>query len=315
MKRITCWVLKIAVVVSALFLVLRVVSVFLTENEARYTADKPYSLSVENSNSLGYRIGVSLIRPILEARIDQYIKDQGLEDYFKSLTLKLPPKVSFSFNDVQEGQGSSVVCGQMVTAVVVQSSASDHEKIGTLSQTELAERVKNSVLHLNFQLGTHEVPALNQGMIGMRADGSRVVTLNNGGDALSYYVNLTSIDSSEPSASALERFMVFDKVRTDYDYKEPITVSRCGDKVSVVYNVRDASGNVLYENLKAKFTVGARQVPIALDLAAVDLQSDSMRSVIVPPDLLAGLSMDADFDNSTIKILELWMDSDPEENT
>ncbi|MDD9362024.1 MAG: FKBP-type peptidyl-prolyl cis-trans isomerase, partial [Anaplasma sp.] len=111
-------------------------------------------------------------------------------------------------------------------------------------------------------------------------------------------------------ASALERFMVFDKVRTDYDYKKPITVSRCGDKVSVMYNVRDASGNAVYENLKAEFTIGTRQVPIALDLAAVDLQSDSIRSVIVPPDLLAGLS--TDFDNSTIKILELWMESYPE---
>ncbi|WP_249549143.1 FKBP-type peptidyl-prolyl cis-trans isomerase, partial [Anaplasma phagocytophilum] len=305
MKKITCWVLKIAVVVSALFLVLRVVSVFLTENEARYNADKPYSLSMENSNSLGYRLGASLIRPILEARIDQYIKDQGLEDYFKNLTLKLPPKVSFSFNDMQEGNGSSAVCGQVVTAMVIQSSASDQEKIGTLSPAELAEKVKNSVSYVNFQLGTHEVSALNQGMIGMRANGSRVVTLNNDEDARSYYVNLTSIDSSEPTASALERFMVFDKVRTDYDYKKPITVSRCGDKVSVMYNVRDASGNAVYENLKAEFTIGTRQVPIALDLAAVDLQSDSIRSVIVPPDLLAGLS--TDFDNSTIKILELWM--------
>ncbi|MDB1135218.1 hypothetical protein [Candidatus Anaplasma sp. TIGMIC] len=303
MKKIACIALNISAVVAICCLVLKVASSVVAENGVDESG-KPYTLKVMGSSGVGYRLGATILRPLVESRIDYHIKEQGLEEYFKSLKAKAIPKSNFTSNDMLQGSGSKAVCGQQITAMIfsLPSPKGSHNAIP--SAVEITKLLTNSASSVSFQLGSYSVPEVNYGVVGMKKEGSRVILIENGENAGSHYVSLISIDSSEPTESSLERFFVFDKANPDYSGSE-VLLSRCGDVVNVGYNLRDSSGNMLLHNQTATFRVGSRQVPIALDLAAVDLRSDSLRSVIVPPELLTGF--DANLTDSGVKILDLWV--------
>lgn len=264
-------------------------------------ADRPYKLSITENASVGYKIGATILRPLLEARIDSYIKEQGLEEYFENLKANMPQKSNFSVNEMERGTGPGAVCGQLVTATVISMPKLPPGNVRK-NTSEISKLLAQSTTTELFRIGTHAIKELNSALLGLRRGGGRVILIHGGENAGSVFVNLVSIESPEPTEDVMERFMVFDKVNPDG--KGTSAVARCGEKVSVMYNVRDHRGAVLAKEQTADFVIGERTVPVALDLAAVDLQSNIKRSVIVPPELLDGFE---DLDKNSIKILDLWM--------
>ncbi|MFV9838546.1 MAG: hypothetical protein AB8U44_00770 [Aaplasma endosymbiont of Hyalomma asiaticum] len=302
-KKIAYWVMNTSIALVVVLLALKVASVLIVTNSTDRD-NKYYSLNISDSGSLGYRVGAIILRPIIESRIDSYIREQGLWEYLENLKLQMPPKSSFSYSDVQEGTGPKVLCGQKVTAHIVSTQTGGTEKSTTDNLNDKIASIVNGggLLPISFQVGTHDVSEVNYGLLGMQKDTSRIIVVDSEKFSGSHYVNLISIDSSGPSEEVMNRFMVFD--RTKPKENKAVSVFRCGDEVSIMYNVRDASGNILISRKAETFKIGARTVPAALDLAAVDLRSDSMRSVIVPPELMH------DFDNipgdANIKIIDVW---------
>ena len=307
-KKIACWVVNTSIALVVMLLVLKVASALIVAN-SKDSDNKYYSLSISDSGSLGYRVGATILRPIIESRIDSYIREQGLWEYLESLKLQMPPKSSFSYSDVQEGTGPKVLCGQKVTATIVSTQTGGTEKVTDNLDDKIASIVNGGGLHTSFRVGTHGVAEVNYGLLGMQKDTGRIIVVDSKKFSGSHYVNLISIDSSGPGEEVMERFMVFD--RTKPKENRTVSIFRCGDEVSVMYNIRDSAGNVLVSSKAATFKIGARTVPVALDLAAVDLKSDSIRSVIVPPELMH------DFDNipsdSSVKIIDVWCEV-PEES-
>ena len=308
MKRTVYWLVGTVVVMSILALLLHGLSQTIVESSTDMT-EKPYRLSITENASVGYRIGATILRPLLEARIDSYIKEQGLEEYFENLKANMPQKSNFSVNEMERGTGPGAVCGQLVSAIVINMPKLPENSWKNTS--EISKLLAQSTTTELFRIGTHSIRELNSAMLGLRRGGGRVILIHSGENAGSVFVNLSSIESPVPSENVMERFMVFD--RTIPSSKNTATVVRCGEQVSVMYNIRDHRGVILAKEQTANFTIGERTVPIALDLAAVDLQSNVIRSVIVPPELLDGFENLED--KSNIKILDMWMVSNADNSS
>ena len=305
-KKIACWVINTSIVFAVMLAVLKVASVLISTNGIENNSGNSglYSLSVSDSSSAGYRLGATILRPIIEARIDNYIREQGLEEYFKSLKLQMPPKSSFSYSDTQEGVGPKVMCGQDITATILSTQTGGTEKVTYSSHDKMASPTDSGFAPISFRLGTHRMPEINYALPGMQKDTGRIIVVDSEKFSGSHYVNLLSIDSPELDEGVMERFMVFEKAKPSTN--EAVSVFRCGDKVSVMYNLRNAAGNILVREKTETFTIGEGTVPMALELASVDLRSDIIRSVIVPPELLQGFNNISD--HSSIKIIEVWFD-------
>lgn len=302
MRKTVYWLIGTVVVVAVIAFLLHGVShTIIGGTDTNIPDNRPYRLSLTDNVSVGYKIGATILRPLLEARIDSYIKEQGLEEYFENLKATMPQKSNFSFNELDEGTGPGAVCGQLVTAVVINMPKSPEGS--WKDANEISKLLSQNTTTELFRIGTHPIRELNSAILGLKPGGGRVVLIHSGKNAGSVFINLSSVESQKPSEEVLERFMVFD--RENHDSKGAPSIARCGDQVSVKYNIRDHRGIILVKGQTANFVIGERTVPAALDLASVGLQSNSIRSVIVPPELLEDFE---NLDKSSIKILDLWME-------
>ncbi|MEH0831036.1 hypothetical protein [Anaplasma bovis] len=276
------------------------------------SAEKPYRTFSSNTESLGYKLGATILRPIVESRIDKYLKDQGMEEYLLELKSRAFPVSDFSFIDVESGEGPEAMCGQEVSAIVISVPVSDvmsgstsilkaasKQLLGKLPASAIKESINPSkmpfsgeVVPSTLKIGTHEIAEVNYSLAGMRKNGSRVVTVTDSdGNAVSHhYISVKSINNTGYPTNAMKGFMIFDKGNNS-PKKDPITIARCGDKVSVTYKIRDLNGDLVTQGKTGEFTIGAREMPLAFDLGAVDLRSDVARSIIVPPEFFKGFNV------------------------
>ncbi|ACZ49101.1 hypothetical protein ACIS_00480 [Anaplasma centrale str. Israel] len=299
MKVLAYRVLCVVAVFAVLGLLLRAVSTGIVSDVAERT-EKPYRVSIADNDSPAYKIGALILRPIIEARIDRYISEQGLAEYLHNMASATPLKENFRLVDMEEGEGREVLCGQKVSAMILHFPMDGQESTDPL---QAARKISGSTQPVSFRLGSHEVKELNYALAGMRRGGSRIVTITRDGEGKSdsYYVQLTSVDDTVPEAKDIRNLMSFDK--RDTGSKGAITEARCGDEVSVTYTVKDVRGEVLIEDRVVDFVIGARSVPIVLELGIIGLRSDSRRSIIVPPELLSGF--DRGVDKHSVKIIDV----------
>ena len=330
-KIIRCILGSIAVV-FVLGLVAKAVLNFAEKNVIA-SAEKPYRTFSSNTESLGYKLGATILRPLVESRIDKYLKDQGMEEYLLELKSRAFPVIGFSFIDVESGEGPEAVCGQEVSAIVISVPVSDAVSgsasvLKAVSKQLLrklpASAVKESlnprmpiseeIAPSTLKIGTHEIPEVNYSLAGMRKNGSRVVTVTDmDGNAVSHhYILVKSINNAGYLTNAMKGFMIFDKGNSA-PRKTPVTIARCGDKVSVTYKIRDLNGDLVTQGTTGEFTIGAREVPLAFDLGAIDLRSDVARSIIVPPEFFKGFNKGGAHHKS-VSVLDLQIaHSTPEE--
>ena len=283
---------------AVLGLLLRAVSTSVVSGIAERT-DKPYRVSITDNGSPAYKIGALILRPIIEARIDRYISEQGLAEYLRDAASAASPEENFRLIDLEEGEGREVLCGQKVSAMILHFPMDSQEIVDPL---QAARKISGSTQPVSFRLGAHEIKEINYALAGMRRGGSRIVTVTRDeeGKSDSYYVHLTSVDDKVPEAHDIRNLMSFDK--RDTSIKEAATEARCGDAVSVKYTIKDVRGKVLVEDQVVDFIIGNRSVPIVLELGVVGLRSDSRRSIIAPPELLSGF--DQTVDKRGVKIID-----------
>ncbi|WP_263008483.1 FKBP-type peptidyl-prolyl cis-trans isomerase [Anaplasma capra] len=298
MKSIAYRMLCVLAVFSVLGLLVKALSTGIVLNSTEQKGKKPYTISVIDSDSPAYKIGALILRPIIEARIDRYISEQGLEKYLRDVASAAPLRENFRLLDIEEGEGREVLCGQSVSAMVFHFPMEDEEMADPL---QAARKIGGNIRPISFKLGSHEIGELNYALTGMRHNGSRVVTVTSGRNSGSYYVQLTSVDDEVPEARSIRNLMLFDKEDPNYG-GGTVAVARCGDKVSVTYTVKDVRGEVLVQDRVVDFTIGSRSVPIVLELGIIGLRSDNRRSIIVPPELLS--DFDGSVDKHGVKIID-----------
>ncbi|QXK91830.1 FKBP-type peptidyl-prolyl cis-trans isomerase [Neoehrlichia mikurensis] len=251
---------------------------------------KPYEI-FPSDNSVTYQIGYKILRPIIEARIDYYIKKHGLEEYLHKIKSKIYKKTNFTFYDIRQGNGKMVVCGQDISVIIY--------KISNTTTTNIENIINNFPNPENIRLGSHSVPELNYAIDGMQENGERIVTINSGKNHGNYYIKV--ITNKSNNIQGIKNLLTFNNVIKNY--KGTVNTIRCGDTVSIKYTIRNSHGTPILNDLKAHFTVGKGQVPLALELSVINMTSDHTRSAIIPPELLKDFKNQIDLNN--IKIIDL----------
>ncbi|AAZ68603.1 FKBP-type peptidyl-prolyl cis-trans isomerase [Ehrlichia canis] len=256
---------------------------------------KAYKINI--NNSLTHMIGYDLLKPLIEARIDYYIKKNGLVDYLENIKHKIIKPDLFKAYDIADGNGKKVLCGQNISAVVYKFSHNTDSK-NIISQT-----LKNIPQEVTFNLGESIVKELNYTIEGMEEEGQRIIILTDEENNLKeqYYVKLTSINSSYPDE--INDMLIFNN--TIEDYKGTINKIRCGDSVKVRYDIRESNGKIILENQELKVDIGKNQVPLAIELGIINMRSDMTRSIIASPKLFTNFEKLEHFDENNIKIIDI----------
>ncbi|MGN7661102.1 MAG: hypothetical protein ACTJLK_00535 [Anaplasma sp.] len=253
---------------------------------------KPYSITtLDDSSPAAYKLGALIFRPMIEERLDRYIREQGLEEHLRDVTFRMPPKEKFHSIDLEQGEGPAALCGQKISATVSYFPTDGYRD--TVDPSKIMERIKLGVKPVNFKLGSHKVQELNHAIVGMRKGGSRVINVTAGKNTGGHYVQLLSIDDEVAESLAMADLIIFDQKKPSGSMG-PVAVTHCGDKVSITYSIRDIRGKVLQKEKRVDFVVGDRQVPIVLEVSTLGLRSDSIRSIIVPQELLSGFGEDVE---------------------
>ena len=216
----------------------------------------------QNNNGFINRMAMSVIKPLLEQRIDYYLRKVGIMSYIQK---GMFDDDILEIRDIKIGTGMPVQCGESVDI--------EWEKIGS-----------GGVLNVdNFRLGFGKIDKFLQwGIIGMKKGGQRIITIPaiaNNGTSINYQVRLTGIRGDLPKSA-------YD-IRVFNDVIGNRRAALCGDSVSISYSVYDIRGNLLYDNdQKMKFQIGDRSVPLGIELGSIRMQKGTRRTLIVSKDLL-----------------------------
>ncbi|MGN7678375.1 MAG: hypothetical protein ACTJLL_01260 [Anaplasma sp.] len=290
MKKAIRWLLYVVGSLAVFGILLRTAFTAITPSSIGIedvSTGKPYSITtVDDGSPAAYKLGALVFRPLIEERLDRYIKEQGLEEHLRDVAFRMPPKETFHSIDLEQGEGPAALCGQKISATVSYFPTDGYKDEDAVNPSKIMERVRLGIKPMNFKLGSHKVRELNHAMIGMRKGGSRVINVTAGENIGGHYVQLLSIDDEVAESQAMENLITFDQ-KNPSDGVRPVTVTHCGDKVSITYSIRDVRGKVLQKEKSVDFVVGDRQVPIVLEFSALGLRSDSIRSIIVPQELLS----------------------------
>ena len=230
-------------------------------------------------------IAYYLIRPTFESILERYIEKNGLFEYVKQHEQKSDNH--FNFYEITEGTGSKALCGQEVAL-----------QINKISNISIPQKASDIVL----KIGEDKLKEVGLGAIGMREGGERAVLINNGTNIDSYYVKLIKIIDKYPNS--VSNLMIFDNLTNSVAGKV-----KCGDEVSVKYSVTKYNGALQIETKEVKFKIGAKEVPLAMELGVIGMTAGNNRTVIAFPDALTitneMLIKDIDFDKENISIINL----------
>ncbi|WP_339048582.1 FKBP-type peptidyl-prolyl cis-trans isomerase [Candidatus Mesenet endosymbiont of Phosphuga atrata] len=284
MKKFAFKLLWIIAVITLFITALNLsVSYFTNKNDIRRTEEKPdkgYEINNLNDGII-QTIAFSLLKPILEARIDYYIEKHGLLDYLKKIKKQKELKDLVTFYDISYGNGKKALCGSKVSLQVYKLLNYDN----IINKEQYLQKFMNLNINPTFEREIGEEKELDLGIIGMKEGGERVILINHTvdnteiSDKKSYYVKLLSVKTESPSS--VDNLMIFD----DANYTSGVPVM-CGDEVEVNYSVHKHNGELFTDNQFARFKVGDGKVPLAIELGVLKMQEGGKRTIISPPDLL-----------------------------
>ncbi|MCV3769344.1 MAG: FKBP-type peptidyl-prolyl cis-trans isomerase [Wolbachia pipientis] len=230
-----------------------------------------YEVNAAIHDGLIRTIAYYLVKPIFELALDHYIKKCGLTGYLEEIIQQKREENMISFYEIIEGDGSKVLCGQEVLLQV-------YKVPNNLSI------LLNQVSNITLKIGQNNWKELGLGTIGMKEGGERVVTINNiaSDDKMSlssYYVKLLEVKDRYPDS--VNNIMVFDNFinKTGKQVK-------CGDEISIKYDVMEYDGKYMIKNQTVQFKVGDKKVPLAIELGVVGMRVNNKRTIISPPELL-----------------------------
>lgn len=256
------------------------VSYFTNKDDAgmvKEETDKGYEINNLNDGII-QTIAFSLLKPILEARIDYYIEKHGLLDYLQKIKKQKEFKDLVNFYDISYGNGKKALCGSKVSLQVYKLLNYDN----IVNKEQYLQKFMNLNVNPTFERKIGEEKELDLGIIGMKEGGERVILIVDNAeisDKKSYYVKLLSVKTESPSS--VDNLMIFD----DANYTSGMPVM-CGDEVEVNYSVRKHNGELFTDNQFARFKVGDGKVPLAIELGVLKMQEGGKRTIISPPDLL-----------------------------
>ncbi|WP_339045702.1 FKBP-type peptidyl-prolyl cis-trans isomerase [Candidatus Mesenet endosymbiont of Agriotes lineatus] len=251
--------------------------------KAEKKPDKGYEINNLNDGII-QTIAFSLLKPILEARIDYYIEKHGLLDYLKKIRKQKEFKDLVNFYDISYGNGKKALCGSKVSLQVYKLLNYDN----ILNKEQYLQKFMNLNISSTSERKIGEEKELDLGIIGMKEGGERIILINhnmdnaedaNTSDKKSYYIKLLSVKTESPSS--VDNLMIFD----DANYTSGMPVM-CGDEVEINYSVRKHNGELFTDNQSARFKVGDGKVPLAIELGVLKIQEGGKRTIISPSDLL-----------------------------
>jgi FKBP-type peptidyl-prolyl cis-trans isomerase len=232
----------------------------------------------------------------LQQKIDKVGETFSEENIDKTLDVyrsALFPSYSalLEMKDTKLGKGQGVLCGQTATiayrASVYEGRALSHNATASAP--------------LVFTLGNGDaIPALEQGVTGMRVGGKRTILalpsmsygikkFSDGTEKLTspelvqLDVELLAVTPEAPNLSALP-FRIFHRGEGKFVGGPSI----CGQTVKVHATIWDMAGNKLFstpENKPLSITLGKGEVFLGLEQGIIGLPSGAQRTLIVPPAL------------------------------
>ncbi|WP_230957662.1 hypothetical protein [Ehrlichia ruminantium] len=264
-------------------------------NKEHTDSDKPYKINFPDS--LTYNIGYHLLRPMIESRIDYYIKENGLAEYLSQIKRKTIIPDSFTQHDSLKGSGKTALCGQNISAIIYKFSYTDDSK------QIISEMLKNTLQEIKFKLGESIIKELNYAIDGMQEGGERIIILmdQKGIPKEQYYVKLVSVDSTYPAS--VNNLLTFNNIIEDYE--GTVNKFRCGDTVSIKYNIRELDGKTILQDQRLQFTIGQNQAPLAIELGTINMRQDMVRSIIAPLELFTNFDKPENFNETNIKLVDI----------
>ena len=263
--------------------IIAVIILFLLARHAVFgikSVDLKYSAIDHRSNntvSILNSISSFIILPIIESRIDFYLKNEGIITQLQKH--KYDNKL-LEIKDIKKGTGSGVLCGQ-----------------------EVVIEIKELKTEKSIKIGTDPIQAINIGILGMKKDGIRTINVpkkiserltgKKNIDIL-YTVTLKEIITNYPKS--IENLLMFEKIVGD---KKAIM---CGDNVNLKYNLRNINGEEIRQGILS-FKIGEGKAPLALELGTIEMLPDSDRTIIAPSELL-----DKNFPKNQISIIDIKID-------
>ncbi|WP_333023371.1 FKBP-type peptidyl-prolyl cis-trans isomerase [Wolbachia endosymbiont of Pentidionis agamae] len=247
-------------------------------------------VEIFGSGSLAQIIAHNFIKPVIDSAFDRYVKKNGLTEYLN----EVKEEDAITFSDITEGYGKKAYCGQKVLLKI-------HEISGTfLFQNQNSDTI--------WEIGKSKSKELDSGIIGMKEGGERVIVIstdeNGKTNLVSYYVKL--IEIKDPYPDSVDNLMIFDNLPSRGKKV------KCGDNISIKYNIRKYNGEPTIENQILNFRVGDAQAPLAFQLGVIGMTTSSNRTVISPPDMLTagGSILIENIDKKNISILEFTLQNE-----
>lgn len=225
---------------------------------------------------------------------------------FSLLAMPLHPVIvpSIAVSNLKDGSGAPASCGQKVSLRYLYSTRGGNI---IFSNMDKGEPTKDVIIG-----GGELLPGLERGLIGMKPDGERDITmapslgfttktktetLRNheqfrfAGTSDTLTARATLISASPPVPStALKLRTVDQRIGGDSD---PV---QCGNTVSMILSLWKLDGTLVYSNegkTPLTFRIGMSQVPYGIEQAVINMTVGGKRTVIIPPEWIEPLRKDA----------------------
>ena len=253
------------VVIITLFLLLQSSVYYMGTKSSKYNV-----INIDNNSGIIKIISSYIAIPIVESRIDFYLKNTGLITHLQDR--KYDNRIIY-IQDIKKGKGHKILCGQEVIVDLIETSEGD---------------ITKNINDKKIIIGSDEQQIFNIALIGMKEEGERTFIVPNDisnrligkkNTTTMYNVKLKEVKTHHPDS--VKNLLIFDEIIGNEK------AIMCGENISLNYTLRDKRGNEIREG-NLKFKVGEGKVPIAFDLGVIEMVPGSKRSIISPPDLLLG---------------------------
>jgi FKBP-type peptidyl-prolyl cis-trans isomerase len=185
-----------------------------------------------------------------------------------------------NIKDIKAGEGEAVSCGHEVEVLLR----------GTDANGANFDETHDESKPLRFLVGDASIPALNEGVIGMRKGGTRQLIApgnqaykkvgKSGLEDVTFHLTLSDhhlADTTDMPAYAVTS-------RTGDDSEDG---ARCGEPLTAKLSIFDAAGKRIYASESpVTFTLGKRELALGVDVLARDMRIDEERLLTIPPHYL-----------------------------
>lgn len=275
-------------------------------NEEDKLYENKYNLTLNHENNIFLAASFFLLKPLIEIYLDSRLESKNIffrlkqQNFYSKLLTRTPIKL---------GQGPKIICGQ--------------EIIINIAGSALEEKTNLESFHsIRYKVGQSSIPILNIAPLGMKkGEITSIIIPNNIKDELlmarnSSYEEELPIRAGKNSNLIIEIIDVLDSYPEEIrnmqvftDYLNNRKAKMCGDQIILDYKIKDIEGKVIKAEI-INFKAGERKYPIALELAATELQPNVNRTIIVHNDLiknnkLPSSGLPCSKDSNELKILEL----------